>query len=151
MVRNVSLISTSHSSGRVQVYTYSWGYICDDFRFDTYEADVICHQLGYSGASSYSRSAMDTWVFKYTLAMSTHKLTLVIYVLRFSIMRYFVSYRFGVDNDYDFLMSEVSCSTSDYLVILQCSYSSITESCERNRDEVSVFCCESFSMYFMCL
>ena len=149
MVRNVSLTSTSYSSGRVQVYIdNNWGYICDDFRFDTYEADVICHQLGYSGASSYSRSAMDTWVFKYTFCVN---ITHFGYVLRFSIMRYFVSYRFEVDSDYNFLMSEVYCSTSDYLVILQCSYSSITESCERNGDEVSVFCCESFSMYFMCL
>ena len=107
----------------------SWGYICDDFRFDTYEADVICHQLGYFGASSYSRSAMDTWVFKYTFCVHINSLWLCVEVFN---MRYFVSYRFGVNNDYDFLMSEVYCSTSDYLVILQCSHSSITESCERN-------------------
>ena len=66
-------------------------------------------------------------------------------------MRYSVFYRYGVDSSYNFVMSEVDCSTSNYLVILQCSHSSFTGSCERNRDEVSVVCCESFSSYFMCL
>ena len=60
-------------------------------------------------------------------------------------MRYCVSYRYGVSSGYSFLMSDVSCSTSNYLVILQCSHSSSTGTCERNRDEVSVACCESFS------
>ena len=48
-----------------------------------------------------------------------------------------------MDSSYNFLMSHVDCSTSNYLVILQCSYSFFTGSCERNRDEVSVTCCES--------
>ena len=59
MVRN-GITSTSYSSGRVQVYMGDWGYICDDVDFTTAEADVICHQLGYSGALSYSRSAVDS-------------------------------------------------------------------------------------------
>ena len=58
LVRN-GVTSTSYSSGRVQVYMYDWGYICDDEDFTTTEADVICHQLGYSGALSHSRSAVD--------------------------------------------------------------------------------------------
>ena len=62
-----------------------------------------------------------------------------------------VLYRYGVDSSYSFLMSEVECFTSGFLVILQCSYSPSTESCERNSDELSVICCESFSSYFMCL
>ena len=60
-------------------------------------------------------------------------------------------YRYGVDSSYSFVMSEVECFTSGFLVILQCSYSPSTGSCERNSDELSVICCESFSSYFMCL
>ena len=30
-----------------------WGNICNDNYYSEYEADVICHQLGYTGASSY--------------------------------------------------------------------------------------------------
>ena len=56
-----------------------------------------------------------------------------------------------MDSSYNFVMSEVDCSTSNYLVILQCSYFSFTGSCEQNREEVSVVCCESFSSYFMCV
>ena len=62
LVRN-GLTSTSYSSGRVQIYMSSWGYICDDVWFQPFantEADVICHQLGYSGALNYSRSALDS-------------------------------------------------------------------------------------------
>ena len=31
-----------------------WGNICDDNYYSEYEADVICHQLGYTGASTYN-------------------------------------------------------------------------------------------------
>ena len=47
----------SSYSGIVQIYIDGlWGNICDDSDYDQYEADVICHQLGYTGASSYSRA-----------------------------------------------------------------------------------------------
>ena len=59
LVRN-GLTSTSYTSGRVQIYMSSWGYICDNIYFTNSEADVICHQLGYSGALNYSRSAEDS-------------------------------------------------------------------------------------------
>ena len=53
--------STSFSSGRVQIYfTSIWGNICDDSDFGITEAIVVCHQLGYSSASSQSNDALDS-------------------------------------------------------------------------------------------
>ena len=51
------------SFGRVQIAgpLGNWGNICGDRRrFDLTEAHVICHQLGYIEASSFSRGALDT-------------------------------------------------------------------------------------------
>ena len=54
--------STSYSSGRVQIYYNSqWGNICDDYQFGTTEAHVICHQLGYTGASSQTKQLYDRY------------------------------------------------------------------------------------------
>ena len=59
-LRRYSSVSLSYTSGRVQVYVNSrWGNICDDASFGLTEATVICHQLGYTGASSYSRARSD--------------------------------------------------------------------------------------------
>ena len=45
------------SSGIVEIYySGSWGNICDDSSFGPDEAAVICHQLSYSGASSYTNT-----------------------------------------------------------------------------------------------
>ena len=52
--------STWYTSGRVQIYRNQWGNICDDIQFGLTEARVICHQLGYTGASSQSRQSSDT-------------------------------------------------------------------------------------------
>ena len=54
--------SRYNTAGRVQVwYGGQWGNICHrmygDFGND--EADVICHQLGWSGSSSYSTGQHD--------------------------------------------------------------------------------------------
>lgn len=50
----------SSSLGRVQIYFDAiWGVVCSD-GFGTNEADVICHQLGYVGASSFSKASNDT-------------------------------------------------------------------------------------------
>ena len=51
--------SSSYYYGIVQIwYNGQWGNICDDDDYDQYEADVICQQLGYIGASSYSRAGL---------------------------------------------------------------------------------------------
>ena len=53
--------SLYNTAGRVQVwYGGQWGNICDrsaNFGYD--EADVVCHQLGWSGSSSYSTGQYD--------------------------------------------------------------------------------------------
>ena len=56
--RNGSPTTTqAWSSGIVQIYySFSWGNICDDLDFGSTEADVVCHQFGYSGASSHTNT-----------------------------------------------------------------------------------------------
>lgn len=54
--------SNSSYSGIVQITLYGeWGNICDDTHYGQREADVICHQLGYTGAASYSRSGVTSY------------------------------------------------------------------------------------------
>ena len=54
--------------------------------------------------------------------------------------------RFGLDS-FPILVDDVDCSTSSYLVILQCSHSLIRDSnCIHGSDDVSVTCCE-FQLY----
>ena len=51
--------SSSYYNGIIQIwYNGEWGNICDDSYYNQYEADVICHQLGYTGSSSYSRAGL---------------------------------------------------------------------------------------------
>ena len=48
---------SSYYYGIVQIYINSaWGNICHDSYYGSAEADVICRQLGYTGASTYSRA-----------------------------------------------------------------------------------------------
>ena len=59
---NSGSISLYNTAGRVQVWWYGgyWGNIGDrnaNFGYD--EADVVCHQLGWSGSSSYSTGQND--------------------------------------------------------------------------------------------
>ena len=54
---NQESTTQSWSSGIVEIYYEdSWGNICDDSSFGSDEADVVCHQLGYTGASSYGNT-----------------------------------------------------------------------------------------------
>ena len=51
--------SSLHYFGIVEIQlSGQWGNICDDADYDQYEADVICHQLGYTGATSYSQAGL---------------------------------------------------------------------------------------------
>ena len=60
LLRSGSVTSNSFSSGRVLIYHNSrWGNICDNYVFGLTEAHVICHQLGYTGASSQSKQSSD--------------------------------------------------------------------------------------------
>ena len=38
------------------------GSICYDSYYGQYEADVICHQLGHTGASEYSRAGLVKYI-----------------------------------------------------------------------------------------
>ena len=62
--------STSYYYGTVRVYYNSgWGNICYDSSYDYNEANVICHQLGYTGASSYSRAGLVRLVYIFKLGL----------------------------------------------------------------------------------
>ena len=64
--------SFSYYYGIVQIwYNGEWGNICDDDDYDHYEADVICHQLGYTGASSYSRAGLVKYTIYFTSKINT--------------------------------------------------------------------------------
>ena len=52
---DVQLVSSgfSASRGTVQLcYNHTWGSVCDN-GWDTNEATVVCHQLGYNGMFSF--------------------------------------------------------------------------------------------------
>ena len=53
--------SNSYYYGVIRVYYNGWGNICDDSSYSSTEANVICHQLGYTGARYYYRSGQTRW------------------------------------------------------------------------------------------
>ena len=65
LVRN-NLPSTTQvfASGIVEIYYGgAWGNICDDIYFGYNEANVICHQLAFTGVSSYGYAgSTSAWV-----------------------------------------------------------------------------------------
>ena len=62
--------SSSYYYGIVRVYyNNGWGNICDDYYYSSTEANVICHQLGYTGASSHSRAGLVKLECIYILVM----------------------------------------------------------------------------------
>ena len=56
--------SSSYYYGVVRVWDNGWGNICDDYYYNSAEANVICHQLGYTGASSYSRAGLTRYEYQ---------------------------------------------------------------------------------------
>jgi deleted-in-malignant-brain-tumors protein 1 len=59
LLRN-GVVSSQFSSGRVLLYFSSrWGNICRYTSFVNANADVICHQMTYTGASSWSYASQD--------------------------------------------------------------------------------------------
>ena len=58
LVRNNNYSTTqAYTSGIVEIYYNStWGNICDDYLFSYNEANVICHQLAFTGVSSYGNA-----------------------------------------------------------------------------------------------
>lgn len=123
--------SKSYTSGRVVVYgvgtttsSNSWGNVCRLSSFGITEANVICHQLTFTGASSWSYAAIDSLVAIFVSNLFLYSLS------------------FGVDFR-PVLIDEVSC-LNDYLTLLQCNVrvNPVSSSCT-NSDDVSVTCCKS--------
>ena len=50
--------STTYYYGTVRIYYNGWGNICYDNYYSYNDANVICHQLGYTGVSTFSRAGL---------------------------------------------------------------------------------------------
>ena len=50
--------SSSYYFGNVRIYYNGWGNICYDYYYSSTEANIISHQLEYTGASSYSEAGL---------------------------------------------------------------------------------------------
>jgi hypothetical protein len=95
------------NAGRVQIYLNGvWGNICSKNLFINANADVICHQIGYTGSASWSETSNDL---------------------------------FGLDSR-PTLINDVSCSSSLYLTIFQCTHSTVIGNGCTDNDDVSVMC-----------
>ena len=108
------------------MYFNGWGNICDDAHYNYSEANVICHQLGYTGASSYSRAGNN---FVNVFAFDNNWLAFVCsYGTDYLAMKW----------------DDVNCISSNYISIAQCSYSTIIDSgCNNiNSYDATVYCCK---------
>ena len=73
--------SSSKYYGIVRVYyNNGWGNICDDYSYSSTEGNVICHQLGYTGASSYSRAGLVKLELSNNQALSYFCLVMVLII-----------------------------------------------------------------------
>ena len=119
--------SLSYYYGIVRVYYNGWGNICHDYFYLYKEANVICHQLGYTGVSSYSRAEL-------VRLANTHNLKL-------SQETVFLCCSYGTDSS-SMKLNRVSCESDNYLTILQCSFSLYIHSpCYYNDYDATVSCC----------
>ena len=116
--------STSYYYGTIRVYYNGWGNICYDFYYSLNDANVICHQLGYTGASTYSRAGLVRYV-----TFGNIVLTLL--------------FSYGTDN-YTMKIDDINCASSSYLSIAQCSFSTIIDSgcTNANSYDATVYCCK---------
>ena len=130
--------SASYYYGIVRVYDDGWGNICDDYYYDFAEANVICHQLGYTGASSYSRAGLTRYNKTVTSDIT------------------YYNYSFYCSYGTDYLRmkwDDVNCGDSDYLSVLQCSHSTFIDSgcVNSNSYDATVYCCKIFNSFLHCV
>ena len=123
------ITSSSYYYGIVRVYyNNGWGNICDDYSYSSTEANVICHQLGYTGASSYSRAGLVRLVSLVYLMLSLFN---------------FPFYSYGTDT-LSMKMDDLNCPSNNYLTIFQCSFSTYIDSgcTNTNSYDATVYCCK---------
>ena len=123
----------------MRVYYNGWGNICHDYYYRYSEANVICHQLGYTGASSYSRAKLVRLVNTFNLKPFQEPLCLYSsYGTDYSSMR----------------LNRVNCDSNNYLTILQCSYSTHIYKygqCYYNNYDATVSCCKCLMHFILIL
>ena len=110
------------------MYYNGWGNICDDDYYSSAEANVICHQLGYTGASSYSRAGL----VRYSISACQQSLMIILFPLSY-----------GTDS-FHMKWNDVYCASSSYMSIAQCYYSTnIDSGCTNsNSYDATVYCCK---------
>ena len=114
------------------MYYNGWGNICHDYYYNSAEANVICHQLGYTGASSYSRAGL--------VRCATYD----------SIEKLYIIFSYGTDT-LSMKWDDVNCASSSYLSIAQCSYSTYIDSgCRHDSYDATVYCCK-IQVLFCCI
>ena len=116
-------------------YSDRWGNICHDDYYSSHDAVVICHQLGYTGASSFSRSELTKYnsFFDY-----------IILIFLFS---------YGTDY-YPTIIDDVICHQNNYLAITQCNFNTIIDdhNCKHNPNsyDATVYCCKLNCIIYKC-